>query len=411
MKQNRMKNNPPAEIILRFPRAAACRVGLFIFCWAFPFSLFGQNDSAAQSVRFDPARFRENSRILIGKLPIRVMPRREYAIKAGSSGLIELYVPPKSGNFKAGDRLGGIDVERIVLDKELMELSESLLKEKEIPQWHLQRKTQIDQLKTQLSTIEGERELAERMLADPGKYKDLFKGMKGSKETDGKSMQTYLSGLKDHQAKIMEILSFIQSDRKEELELGELFKKFESKKMQFDLREKEAYLTIPFDGHVQFLFPYVAGEKNYVSLGTELALVRDLSEVYGHVPIVDSRWRLLGKSKIELEVAVSTGVARAKYAKSLKKEISGSEQLIYTFLFDPSDNQVLMNQMSGTVEGKLFQDLGRKARLVPKFLLVSLNPETFREAGWKGLVENLVPGYELLQVGLQSIALAKTEAP
>jgi len=27
------------------------------------------------------------------------------------------------------------------------------------------------------------------------------------------------------------------------------------------------------------------------------------------------------------------------------------------------------------------------------------------------LVENLVPGYELLQVGLQSIALAKTEAP
>ena len=144
------------------------------------------NTALAKPVELNLKGFRESSRILVGKLPIRVAPRREYLIKAGASGLIELYVPPKPGNFKAGDRLGGIDVQRLELDEELMTLSESLLKEKEIPQWHLQRKAQVDQLTTQLTALEGERELAENMLADPQKYKDLFKGMRKGREMGGR---------------------------------------------------------------------------------------------------------------------------------------------------------------------------------------------------------------------------------
>ena len=137
-----------------------------------------REDAQAEPGRIDLNGFRESSRILVGKLPITVTPRREYVIKAGTSGLIELYVPPKPGNFKAGDRLGGIDVQRVELDEELMALSESLLKEKEIPQWHLQRKAQVDQLTAKLTTLEGERELASNMLADPKKYEDLFSVLK-----------------------------------------------------------------------------------------------------------------------------------------------------------------------------------------------------------------------------------------
>jgi hypothetical protein len=364
-------------------------------------------EGLAKHAKLDLRGFRENSRILVGKLPIMVTPRREYLIKAGASGLIELYVSPKPGNFKAGERLGGIDVQRLELDEELMSLSESLLKEKEIPQWHLQRKAQVDQLTTQLTVLEGERALAENMLADPQKYKDLFKGMRKEREMGGRSIEGYLEELKSHQKQLKEILAFIESDRKEELELGELVKKFELRKMQFVLRQKEAYLTVPFDGRVSFVFPYVNGEKNYVVMGTELALVRDLKEIFGQVPILDSRWRLLEKSKLELEVAVPQGVALARYASSFKKDLSGSENLIYSFIFDPSDNQSLMNQISGKVEGKLFYNFGRQARLVPKFLLVSLNPEVFRKEGWRGLVDRLVPDYELLHVGLQSVALVK----
>ena len=130
-----MKNN---NSVLVFLLASLCRMP--VASWIlllFSLGSIAGNTALAKPVELNLKGFRESSRILVGKLPIRVAPRREYLIKAGASGLIELYVPPKPGNFKAGDRLGGIDVQRLELDEELMTLSESLLKEKEIPQWKL----------------------------------------------------------------------------------------------------------------------------------------------------------------------------------------------------------------------------------------------------------------------------------
>ena len=407
MKRNQMKDRFTTELFFLSQGVRIRLVSLSLLLLGVPTAVFSQEESFS-SKRFDPSRFKESSLILIGKLPIRVTPRREYLIKAASSGQIELYVPPKPGNFKAGDRLGGIDVERLKLDEELMELGESLLREKEIPQWYLQRKNQIDQLKTQLAGIRRERELAKQMLADPEKYSDLFKVMKAARDREGESMEAYLSDLQEHQEQLVGILDFIQSSRKEELEIGELNKKFELKKLQFDIRRKDAFLTVPFDGRVTFIFPYVTGEKNYVALGTDLALVRDSKEVYGQVPILDSKWRLLDQKSLELEVSVAGGVATGHYSKSLRKELSGSEALIYSFLFDSSDNALLMNQMSGKVEGKVFLGFDRPVRLVPKFLLVALSPGAFREGGWKGLLQSVAPDYELLQVGLQSVALVES---
>jgi hypothetical protein len=68
----------------------------------------------------------------------------------------------------------------------------------------------------------------------------------------------------------------------------------------------------------------------------------------------------------------------------------------------------LRNQLGGKTEGKLYYQLTRPARMVPKFLLVSLAPETFRVEGWPGLVKQLCPEYELLHVGLYSIAIAQS---
>ena len=115
----------------------------------------------------NPTGFKESERLLIGKVSLKVTPLREYKLKAGSTGLFELDVPYKSASFKLGDRLGGIDTARLKLDQELMNMSESLLQEKDIPQWHLQRRSQIEQFENQLAKINGERSLAEQMLANP----------------------------------------------------------------------------------------------------------------------------------------------------------------------------------------------------------------------------------------------------
>ena len=356
----------------------------------------------------NPSGFRETTRVLVGKTSIKVTPLREYTLKAGSTGLIELYVPAKPDSYKLGDRLGGVDTTRLQLDQELMDLSESMLKEKEIPQWHLQRKSQIDQLDNQLSKIEGERSLTQQMLKNPEKYKELFQSSSQGDGNHSEDLARYLNELSLHEVQIKDMLGFLKSDRKEELELGELKKKFELRKLQFEMRLQQAYLTVPFDSEVEFLFPYVKGEKNYIQAGMEVALLRDLRELHGQVPILDPDWRLLKKGKLELEIKSSTGLAIGKYLKSVSKEISGGEELIYSFKFDPKDNFSLRNQLGGKTEGKLYYQLTRPARMVPKFLLVSLAPETFRVGGWPGLVKQLCPEYELLHVGLYSIAIAQS---
>ena len=144
-KQNLLRNVGPSKLGWLRPTY------LFVF-FLLPLLTYGQE----QPVRtLNPSGFRETNRVLVGEISIKVTPLREYTLKAGSTGLIELYVPTKPGSYKLGDRLGGVDTARLQLDQELMDLSESMLREKDIPQWHLQRKSQIDQLDNQLSKIEG----------------------------------------------------------------------------------------------------------------------------------------------------------------------------------------------------------------------------------------------------------------
>ena len=62
-----------------------------------------------------------------------VTPFREYTLKAGASGEIEMYVPVKTEKYEAGRRLAGIDAERLKLDQELMDISEVLWTKKRFP--------------------------------------------------------------------------------------------------------------------------------------------------------------------------------------------------------------------------------------------------------------------------------------
>ena len=126
------------------------------------------------------------------------------------------------------------------------------------------------------------------MVRDPSKYADLFKGSFDADKMKGENLLLYILKREKDEMRLTEILSFMNSDRKETLELGELRKKFEVRKLQFEMRMKEAYLTMPFAGQVEFLFPYVEGERNFIQRGMEVALVRDLQKIHGQAFMADS---------------------------------------------------------------------------------------------------------------------------
>ena len=369
--------------------------------------LFKGGNLVAKQKNFNLTKFKEKNRILVGEVRFKITSLREYILKAGTTGLLELDVPYEDSFYEMGKRLGGIDVKRLELDQELMDLSESLMNEKDIPQWHLQRRSRIEQLENQLTKIEGERSLTKEMMENPLKYQKIFQGLGNGDANQTMELELYLESLSSHEAEIKEILSYANSQRKEDLELGQMIKKFDLRKMQFDQRIHQSYLTMPFSGEVEFLFPYLEGEDNYIQTGMNVAVVRDMRELHGQVPILDPDWRLFEEKNLELSVKTRQGSAVGQFLRSYSQNVSSKDELVYSFKFDPDDHGSLRSQMGGKTEGSLYYKLPRPARLVPKFLLVSINSEVFRNSGWDGLIEKLLPEYEILQVGLYTVAIAE----
>ena len=91
--------------------------------------------------------FKNADRILMGEIMVKVIPRREYMVKAGATGEIKLNPQFMQGMVEAGQELGGIDMESLLLQKELLEIEESFFRERKLPQSKLQRISEIVKFK------------------------------------------------------------------------------------------------------------------------------------------------------------------------------------------------------------------------------------------------------------------------
>jgi len=348
------------------------------------------------------------SELLLGKLPVKVTPKREYRIKAGMSGILKLDVDPIGGEFEAGARLGGIDTERLALDQQLLEIQESLLRVRDVPEKEFQRKSKVQQLEGSLAALESEVSLSKAILRDPKKYQDLFP-IDGE---DGlKSLHAELEKMVSEMADLKALLVSTRSLEFGQLERDNLVKSFELKKLQFELQKQHSYLTVPFSCEVQFIYPYDPEEDNYVGSGAEIAILRDKSEIHAHVPIFDSRWRALLKPRLSLRLRVRSKSMRAVFFRSSIQSESGTERLIYSFRFREEDHKHLTNHIGGSVEGDIFYRLEHPAYIIPKFKLLSQAPEAFKRGGWSGIVESLFPGHEFVKEGLNEVAVQAPHDP
>ena len=96
------------------------------------------------------------------------------------------------------------------------------------------------------------------------------------------------------------------------------------------------------------------------------------------------------------------------YLESREMSLSSKPSLIYRFGFSQENAKSLRPLLDGMVDAKIYLDLGKSIRLAPKFLLVALDSNLFRDEGWEALVAKVCPGYELVEVGLNHIAIQLT---
>ena len=125
--------------------------------------------------KFADANVQKADHILMGEIMVKVIPRREYLVKAGATGEIKLdrkFI--HGGMVEAGQQLGGIDLESHLLQKELLEIEESLFEERQLPQSKLQRISEIEKFKEKLARLESEAKLTRKFIDDPSLFSKVY---------------------------------------------------------------------------------------------------------------------------------------------------------------------------------------------------------------------------------------------
>jgi hypothetical protein len=170
-------------------------------------------------------------------------------------------------------------------------------------------------------------------------------------------------------------------------------------------------LIVPFQGEVQFTYPYIQGEKNYIGSGAEIARVRDFTEIYAQVPMLDSEWRTFDKEDLVIRVKTAQGLKEGYYAYSTTEVVQGREQLIYYFRFAKTDSRSLRSLIGGMVNARLNYKLTPPAHVIPKLALIMKSAAKFEDDGWQGVLKGISDDLKLQFVGLNAVAVQISEPP
>lgn len=354
--------------------------------------------------------YRVAERLLIAEVPVSLVPRREYAIAAPESGVIELFEPTNKTFHQAGTQLGGVNLQRIEADEKLLSLEETRFKAKEIPEWHLTQLKRNENLERQLETLNAQMILIDEILAAPEDFEAIVDYTAESGGAQQTQLKANIAELEEQLTQVEAVIAYAGSEQPEKLELEAQRIQLELKRTRFDDRYREAHLTVPFDGVVELHYPYVEGEVNYVTAGQKIATVRDLKQVYAAMPVLDSNWRQIAIDQLEITVGTAEGKKDGRFLKQIVEINSGREGVIYFFDFADADYPALTGVVGGEINGWVYQLLDEKCLIVPKLEIVAKSPESFKKGGWVGLVETVMPGHRFVDKGLNAIAISRRSA-
>ena len=379
-------------------RAALCAMLLWLCLPAYAFALELSGFPQAQS-------------ILLGKVPVRVRPVREYVASALTAGTLELTLPYDTREIEAGTVFAQLDLERIQLEQRLLDLSERRLHEKELTEWQLSNQRNIEQIKQEISRIQSENALLNRLKADPEVSAVFLEGEENSLPDGATSAETVEAMLAENAERLELLRTFetlIQSEPYEELEREFQVAKLEQQKLNLEQRMELARMDAPFGGRFQYLIPQPTGnlQEIRVRTGDDVARIRDMSELLAELAVTNEMWRSYPKARLQLKIGEGFSQVIANFETSSVQQVGGKEQLVYSFLVDPLYNTRAVGLIGGVVNGQLYLELNQDVALVPKLSILVGSVEAYRSGGWRAAVADAFPGHELVAIGESAIAVS-----
>ncbi len=310
----------------------------------------------------------------IGQYNCYIVPERVRSFSAPVAGLVS-HLVDDSQRVKKGEVLAKLNEDDIELER--MELD--LLLEKE----------QIEK-EEEINKLVREREEFEYILKLP--KEDRWK----------------IQSDKTVEERLVKILNTKIDLARRELETSQ-----KKKKTEFEKKEETFYITMPFDGRIQYSLAIKGREEDeaYIDAGKELVSVYDDSAFYVTINISSAEIARIPSDSLKLVVELVSGekltgtFAYKRQEKSTSTAGNGEVQAFY-FKLDPSQHETA-DKMKGTnCLAKLYYMAGEDVIFISKMQLANM-PEARDSVSWQSLLARVKPDYELIIIGETQIIARK----
>ncbi|MET0262255.1 MAG: hypothetical protein ABW223_05110 [Rariglobus sp.] len=372
----------------------------------FIFIALGLSQATAVRAAFDVSKYPRAAELTLASMPAEVQPIRSVRVKSPTDGLLTLRLPAAGSRLNEGAIWGEFDPERLQLEAEAVALARSLFVEKEKPKLTLEIARNAADLTERRAELDRQAGMLARIAKDPT-LAELYAN-ESSGGASSEEVATLSNQLRNQLTLIDDVLRYIGTPRANALELRALELKLLGQEIEVSRRLQEFRLVMPFEGELSLIPPPPPqGKPLRVPLGADLALVQDFSTIQAVVPLRRSEWRLIDPKKLQLRYSHRgrQGIT-ATFQRSITKEHLGREDLFYIFHF-PTEQRTEARALSGgQIAMQLVLTLNETACIIPKIDLILAAPAAFRDQGWDGGVETVIPGARLLAQGETHLAIA-----
>jgi hypothetical protein len=345
-------------------------------------------------------------RMRLATLPCQLLPRSSISIYSPMLGVLRVNAAQPQTNLTANTVWGEFEPAMFAAEAKAIEEAKSKLEERErlqleleLPKEKLRMEKDLEEARRQvalLNLLSTNRELAHIALKLPG---NSANGVRPEALTNAQAELSLLRRSMDYlETTNLAILGIDLPGQRSE---------WERRKLEFDRRQSQARLKMPFTGQLTINLPLTEGVEEYpVNSGQELAVARDLSLIRVRVTLSNPAWAGLPADQIVAMVRLPNGVElNAHFVFQKIERVQLREESVYYFEF-PSDKAALAARLMGTdVSCELWLNLPQPARVVPKLSLVLQQPAAFQGRTWAQGVGAAWPGAYVLVEGQTDLAI------
>lgn len=345
-------------------------------------------------------------RMRLATLPCQVLPKSSISIYSPMLGVLRVYAAQPQTNLAANSLWAEFEPAIFAAEAQALEEARVKLEERErlqleleLPKQKLHMQKDLEEAQRQVGLLRlfsTNRELAKMALklhnaAPEGLRPDaLVKA-----ETELGLLQRSVQYL---EATNLTILGIDLPGQRSE---------WERRKLEFDRRQTQARLKMPFTGQLTINLPVTEGVEEYpVSAGQELAVARDLSLIRLRVGLANPAWAGLSPDRLVALVRLANGAElTAGFAFQKIERVQMREEAVYYFQFPPEKAAMASRLLGTDLSCELWLTLPQPARVVPKLSLVLQRPSAFQGRSWGQGVASAWPGASVLVEGQTDLAI------